>query len=599
MYLFDGKNFVMKPLSLRKYILQFLIVLFITPNAVGQGSLEWAEVFSGPDNSGIGSGRRVKVDSAGYVYVLGSVSSMGGWCTVKYNSDGYLQWSRSHSDFGSDIAVDSAGNVYVVGSGMIKYDTYGNKIFEIKTIETYSHVNIRKDGNIVISGSNTSRIYSPDGVFISFGGGGGGGGTPGALIAFYGLIRYEADVSNIGGIEYLTTRRYNFIGGLHWTRTYRAGLGQIFGLAVDKSGNAIVLGQIITPGGVTDDWVIIKYDADGNQHWDYRVDYLFSYDFPRVLALDKWDNIYAAGTVFNNRNSDWYVISLSPNGSVRKSLIYSGTGEPSYKLTDEPYDMVVDHLGNAYITGVVRRYGPRMATIKMGKWKPFEFKAYKDTTVYLGYGSNCVTLSAIALGGIHPYFITWGPGLEQSQIVVCPEKTTVYHAWGYDDASPKSASGHDSVTVTVIDVRCGKNLEKILVCHKGKTICIDKESLSDHFAHGDQLGTCESETVSSTSMKKKESFDITDNVVSVSNYPNPFTEQTLIKYHLPFSGRVLLTVSDRMGRQIGTIVDANQNPGSYTVNFSSANLPAGIYFYKLSLQGLRRMVYQGKMLKIN
>ena len=34
------------------------------------------------------------------------------------------------------------------------------------------------------------------------------------------------------------------------------------------------------------------------------------------------------------------------------------------------------------------------------------------------------------------------------------------------------------------DVRCGKNNDKVLICHKGNTICVAEEALPAHLAHG-------------------------------------------------------------------------------------------------------------------
>ena len=68
------------------------------------------------------------------------------------------------------------------------------------------------------------------------------------------------------------------------------------------------------------------------------------------------------------------------------------------------------------------------------------------------------------------------------------------------------------------------------------------------------------------------------------NNPNPFNPSTTIKYELFEAAYVKLKVFDLIGKEITTLVDANQAPGSYTVEFDAskyANLTSGIYFYKL------------------
>ena len=65
------------------------------------------------------------------------------------------------------------------------------------------------------------------------------------------------------------------------------------------------------------------------------------------------------------------------------------------------------------------------------------------------------------------------------------------------------------------------------------------------------------------------------------NYPNPFNPSTVITYSIPVSSNVTLKVYDILGRLITTLVNENQQAGSYTVNFDARDLSNGIYFYKI------------------
>ncbi len=65
------------------------------------------------------------------------------------------------------------------------------------------------------------------------------------------------------------------------------------------------------------------------------------------------------------------------------------------------------------------------------------------------------------------------------------------------------------------------------------------------------------------------------------NFPNPFNPSTLIQYAIPRSGRVRLTVFDILGREIATLVDAEQAAGTYRVRFDGSSLSSGSYFYRL------------------
>ncbi|MCU0453873.1 MAG: T9SS type A sorting domain-containing protein [Bacteroidetes bacterium] len=66
-------------------------------------------------------------------------------------------------------------------------------------------------------------------------------------------------------------------------------------------------------------------------------------------------------------------------------------------------------------------------------------------------------------------------------------------------------------------------------------------------------------------------------------YPNPFNPSTTIRYSLPVSGRVALTVFDLLGRQVSSLVDAEQAAGHHQVNWSADGMPSGTYLCRLDV----------------
>lgn len=69
------------------------------------------------------------------------------------------------------------------------------------------------------------------------------------------------------------------------------------------------------------------------------------------------------------------------------------------------------------------------------------------------------------------------------------------------------------------------------------------------------------------------------------NYPNPFNSSTTIYYSLGESAWTELRIYDLQGREITTLVDAVQNPGTHAVRFDGSHLTGGIYFYRLQVGG--------------
>jgi hypothetical protein len=75
---------------------------------------------------------------------------------------------------------------------------------------------------------------------------------------------------------------------------------------------------------------------------------------------------------------------------------------------------------------------------------------------------------------------------------------------------------------------------------------------------------------------------IADGFTLDQNYPNPFNPSTTISYSLPQASTVTLTVYDPEGCLITTLIDnEKKEAGSHTRTFNAANLPSGVYFYRL------------------
>ncbi len=72
------------------------------------------------------------------------------------------------------------------------------------------------------------------------------------------------------------------------------------------------------------------------------------------------------------------------------------------------------------------------------------------------------------------------------------------------------------------------------------------------------------------------------------NYPNPFNPSTSIRYNLEKAGMVSLKIYNLLGKEVATLVNANQNAGSYTVQFNTnlgkLNLSSGVYLYRLETE---------------
>ena len=65
------------------------------------------------------------------------------------------------------------------------------------------------------------------------------------------------------------------------------------------------------------------------------------------------------------------------------------------------------------------------------------------------------------------------------------------------------------------------------------------------------------------------------------NYPNPFNPSTKIGFRISEYGLVTLKVFDLLGSETATLVSEILPPGTYERTFNGANLPSGMYLYRL------------------
>jgi len=85
------------------------------------------------------------------------------------------------------------------------------------------------------------------------------------------------------------------------------------------------------------------------------------------------------------------------------------------------------------------------------------------------------------------------------------------------------------------------------------------------------------------------------------NYPNPFNPVTIIPYNITKAGCVKINIYNMLGKQIKTILNAEQNPGTYEIiwdgkNSDGLNVANGTYIYRVFFQN---QIISKTMIKLN
>jgi len=74
------------------------------------------------------------------------------------------------------------------------------------------------------------------------------------------------------------------------------------------------------------------------------------------------------------------------------------------------------------------------------------------------------------------------------------------------------------------------------------------------------------------------------------NYPNPFNPGTTIEFSIYKDSNVKLSIYNLLGQKLFTLIDKTMGAGVHNVQFNAANLSSGVYFYKLTVGNISKVM---------
>ncbi len=159
---------------------------------------------------------------------------------------------------------------------------------------------------------------------------------------------------------------YSYSGTKLWEESFDGGYGEDSpeDLAVDDSGNVVVVGSVETSGG-DDDWMVVFYEVSGataTLKWDSQIDGEGGEDRAYSVVVDDAGNVVVGGFVTMGGNEDGLLIYYDPSflGRMLWSKRYDESGRDEEFLgVDSAQGMVVavgtSHSGS-YCRWKVRAY---------------------------------------------------------------------------------------------------------------------------------------------------------------------------------------------------------------------------------------------------
>ncbi len=391
-----------------KSIFLVLTVLALALPASGQFiDSVWVKIYNGPGN-GPDIPNVATVDIAGNVYVAGEHTGGGGtsdYIIIKYRSDGSVAWTADYDavdngyDYATDIFVDAALNVYVTGSVAsgsymdyctIKYDSLGNELW----VKTFDGPGGRHDNAYAITVDNSGNVFITG---MSYGG----------LTRAYDIVT----------IKYLSN------GDTAWVKTIQGSADTSdvgLDIDVDMYGDVYIAGAI-GEDTINTDWLVQKYYSDGTPAWTrYLSGTANENDSALVMVVTDSGDVYVAGNAdYTSTGSDFVIVKYDRNGNLQWQRISDGGNN----LDDYVTDMTIDNDQNILVCG--KAFVPAglidMRAVKYNSAGMFQWGRKYNAPANLYDGANAVACDTSGNVYITGYISLSASNLDMATIKYSPD----------------------------------------------------------------------------------------------------------------------------------------------------------------------------------
>lgn len=513
-------------------------------------SQQWVATHNGTSN-GDDKAYGITSDSLGNTYIAGYTTNNNtgvDMCVIKLNSSGTKVWSRTYDgpahseDKAYAIIVDKSLNVYITG-----YSTSinGNKDFTtIKYNSSGTQQWVQPYNTPLNKDDEASSIVIDDSSNV-----------------------YVTGYITLGNTE-IYTIKYNKNGVFQWGYTY-GGQGnqddKAYGITIDALRNIYIIGYS-NRGQTGNDFILLKLNFNGQLLWTSSYNGNANGDDKGYgIAVDRFQNIIITGQSTNvNSGYDYATIKYNCDGEVLWTSIYDGCDNQD----DKPYGIVVDSIGNVYITGSSNTDSTEgsedFLTIKYNSNGNEIWTArYNDSTGNNSDIPNCLCLhpkkSSIYVAGLSK--LNSEPG---SQDIIVIKYSLGSGAIQQKIRYNGTANNNDAAYGIVVD-----KLSNVFIVGYVSNILTGNDIITAKYQNGELIGI---EPVSSNVPKSYKLYQ---------NYPNPFNPVTNIKFDVLKSSNVTIIVYDIIGREVSILLDEYLNVGTYELKCDFNNISSGVYFYEM------------------
>ncbi|MBK8381874.1 MAG: SBBP repeat-containing protein [Ignavibacteria bacterium] len=531
---------------MKKIIVVFMIftlfILFYSIEMNAQVTQEWVATYNGV-GVGYNTPRKSAVDKFGNYIVAGSSENSADYdyVVLKYNTSGNLLWSRRYNspvnryDYLTDMVLDDSGNIYVTGESQV--EATGGDLDWI-TIKYKPNGDTAWIRSFEWTGGGPDEPYSialdkKNNIFIT-----------GFCLA-----------SSPNGRD-MVTAKYNYNGDLQWAKGYSSkNTGSDWGYAVvvDDSNNVYSSGYGSIPEG--NEIVTIKYNSNGDQIWIRKFPTLGGdYLRPVKSAKDKYDNIIVNGYYYPGEQYAFNTIKYNKNGDLLWNRYYKGAGNLNFCFA-----LCTDSSANVYVAG-------------------------RNTSI--GTGNDFLTIKYNEFGD-NSWIRIYDGGFEQGDEV----HDIIVDIFGNVYTTGKTDSLDGTANYLTMKYDSSGNIKWIkkygIGVYNEIPYCISLDNSSNIIVSGNNRITSNNSAIRTIKYSLISDIEfknlIDNNDTHLSNYPNPFNSESIIKYKILNKGNAAIKIYDSKGGEMQILLKEYKLEGEYELKFDAKNYSSGVYYYSLIL----------------
>lgn len=605
----------------------------------------WSQRFGGADPDRV---REIVVDGSDNIYFTGSfttgVDFGGGLLTgnglqaflAKFDPDGTHIWSAGYggtlTQIGNDLVLDSAGNVIFTGVFEFTIDLGGGTFTNFGLLDVFLakynsngvHQWSRQFGGTASDNGNAVTIDGSGNVALA--------GNFNGTASFGGTALVSAGLSDIFLAKYDASGIHQWSQRFGGTDNDTANEIGTNGVDLFITGNFLNTvdfggGGLVSAG--SGDVFVAKYRTDGVHVWSDNFGGA-SNDLGHALDVDDSGDLLLAGAY--NATIDFGGGPLPSFGSVDAYLVKFGDYTPAFPnihaITDVPNDQgrlvsltfANSGLDNPGSPTPIVQYEAFFRDDPLSS-AALPLVASEHLRISNAAPTNWVFVGAVPAHGDHIYSM-FAPTTADSAIVSGQHHSAYFvraatanpflyfdsqidSGYSVDNLAPSvptgfalntgdltwdessatdfdyfsvygSASSTFDATATLIDHTVGTTLDVSADPHTFYYLTATDFS-------GNEGGAARINTLTGVAPSSR-------NLMAINAYPNPFNPGTTVRYDLPASGRVVVSIYDARGALVITLVDEEKDAGSYPVQWNGVDARgnragSGVYFARLAFAG--------------